>query len=131
MLSEKITYPFGKPPEGEDVLWRCEARSYAVCIDPELERYGSTPLRLEMYWFPVRKRTPKGAWIPGPWCGKRFVRLGETRKKYACNTEAEALESYIARKSRQISILSNRLKDAELGHSMAQNALNELSEARN
>lgn len=71
--------------------------------------------------FMVLKRTPKGAWISRwPWRsywpqdGKRFV-LATGRKRYAMPTEAEALESYIQRKRRHISILTGQLSDAKEG----------------
>jgi hypothetical protein len=53
------------------------------------------------------RRTPKGAWIGG-----KFVRL-TAHKKWACNTEDDALESFKARKRRQIAILSGNLQRAE------------------
>ena len=103
----KLHYPFGNPPEGIDVLWRCEARRYSVCIDPDRDQYSVTPPRLEMQWWQVNRRTPKGAWIGG-----RFVLLTAT-KRWACNTEDEALESFKARKQKQIAILTSKLRLAE------------------
>jgi hypothetical protein len=103
----KLHYPFGSPPEGVDVLWRCEAKRYSVVIDPEAERYGVTDPRLEVTWWRVDRRTPKGAWAAG-----RFVLLSAYRK-WACNTEEEAIASFIARKRKQIRILSSQLKRAE------------------
>jgi hypothetical protein len=103
----KLHYPFGPAPEGSDVLWRCEAKRYSVVIDPDADRYGVTPPRLEMCWWHVHRRTPKGAWIGG-----KFILLTAT-KRWACETEAEALESFKARKRKQISILTSKLKDAE------------------
>lgn len=113
----KIVYPFRHPPLGEDVLWRCEGKRYSVVIDPERELYGSTPLRVEMTWYVVTKRTPKGAWL-----GSTFVRL-DARKRFACETEKEAIESYIARKRRQVNILSSQLEEAERGLAIAQASL--------
>lgn len=107
LTAEKPTYPFGKPPEGVDVLWRAEARRYSYIIDAELERYGTTRPKLELHWYKVKKRTPCGAWVDD-----KFVNLNCT-KRYAVPTEAEALESFKARKQRQIKILSSRLSEAE------------------
>lgn len=103
----KLHYPFGPAPEGMDVLWRCEAKRYSVVIDPDADRYGVSPPRLEMHWYQVNRRTPQGAWIGG-----KFVRLTAT-KKWACNTEDDALESFKARKRRQIAILTGNLQRAE------------------
>ncbi|MHC2552431.1 hypothetical protein [Bradyrhizobium elkanii] len=110
----KLHYPFGPAPEGKDVLWRCEAKRYSVVIDPDADRYGVTPPRLEMTWWLVDHRTPKGAWV----CGK-FVLLTAT-KKWACETEEQALESFKARKRKQIGILT-----AQLAYAQRQLALTE------
>jgi hypothetical protein len=107
MIPTHTVYPFGRPPDGLAVLWRCEAQSYSVCIDPDADRYGSTPPRLEMRWYQVDRGTPKGAWI-----GDKLVRL-YARKRWACPTEEEALESFIARRQRQIKIVSKQLRRAE------------------
>ena len=107
LMAEKPTYPFGMPPEGVDVLWRAEARRYSYIVDAERELYGTTRPKLELHWYMVKKRTPCGAWVDS-----RFVNLNCT-KRYAVPTEAEALESFKARKKRQIKILSSRLSEAE------------------
>ncbi len=112
----KLYYSFGQPPAGIDVLWRCEARRYSYTADADAERevFGTTNPRLEMQWWSVKHRTPKGARLN---IGT-FVNLTAT-KRWACNTQAEALESFMARKRKQISILSHRIveaeKDLELG----------------
>lgn len=103
----KMKYPFGHPIDGIDVLWRLDARRYSITIDPEREHYGTSDPQLEMCWFAVRKRTKCGAWI-----GNRFVKLTAT-KKWACNTEADAIESFRRRKEVQISIYKTRLAAAK------------------
>ena len=77
----------------------------------------SLTLRLDKYI--ILKRTEKGAWIGSefPW-DKKFVMLS-ARKKYAHETEAEAMESFIARKKKQIKIVSYQLKKAELALQLA------------
>jgi hypothetical protein len=74
-------------------------------------RTGETRLHLYLYRFPIVKVTPCGVQI-SVWGSRRFV-LASARKRYACPTEAEALESYRARKRRQIGILRHRLAEAE------------------
>jgi hypothetical protein len=74
-------------------------------------RYSESRLSLALYRFPIRKLTPCGVQIE-VWGHRRFVRL-DARKRYACPTEAEALESYRSRKRRQIGILKHRLAEAE------------------
>ena len=44
----------GCPP---DVLWRVEAVSYSQCVDPDADRYASSPPRLELFALPVHKWT--------------------------------------------------------------------------
>lgn len=61
--------------------------------------------------FNVIKHTPKGVWIEEHFEKKRFV-LKDAKKKFACETEEEALKSFRARKQRQIKILKNRLRIA-------------------
>lgn len=73
-------------------------------------RYSDAVLMLLKFEFPVIKETKCGAWID-EYGHKRFVNL-EARKKYACRTEQEALESYHARKKRQVRILEHRLAEA-------------------
>jgi len=102
-----MRYPIGRPEDGIDVLWRLDATRYSIVLDPETERYGTSDPQLEMWWFRIIKRTKHGAWIDG-----KFVKLTAT-KKYACATEADAIESFRRRKEVQISIYKNRLTAAE------------------
>ena len=114
MAGVTLHRPFGPTPPDTDVLFRCEARRYSVCIDPDLDLYSVTDPRLEMTWWRVDKRTPKGAWVGG-----RFILLTAT-KRWACETEEEALASFIARKRKQIRILSHNLKKAEAELALAE-----------
>ena len=106
-MAEKLTYPFGMPPEGFDVLWRAEAQRYSYVIDADREEYGVTNPKLELRWYRIEKRTPCGAWID-----YRFVNLNRT-KRYAVPTAVEALASFKARKESQIRILSSKLAKAK------------------
>ena len=62
--------------------------------------------------FRVVKETAKGVWLD-VYGRQRFV-LQAARKRFACPTRAEALESYRARKRRQVGLLRTRLKLVEL-----------------
>ena len=63
--------------------------------------------------FFVLSETKTGAWIElYSGSGKRFVKY-DARKKFACRTKEEALESYYARKRRQVRILRAQLQRAE------------------
>ncbi|UPT95468.1 hypothetical protein J4G48_0040655 [Bradyrhizobium barranii subsp. apii] len=112
-MIKHVHYPRGAAPASTPVLWRCEAKRYSVCVDPDRDVYGTTPPKLEMWWWEIDRVTPKGAWV----CG-RFVLLSAT-KRWACPTEEEALESFMARKRKQIRILSHRLKEAEVDLALA------------
>lgn len=68
-------------------------------------------LRLLLSQYRVIKRTPKGAWINN-YGEKKFVLL-TARKRYACPTKEEALECFIFRKKRQLSILSSKVRQVE------------------
>lgn len=62
--------------------------------------------------YEVLKETPKGVWLKlGMFSGKRFV-LHSSKKRFACPTLAEALESFEARKTRHIRFLQARMDDA-------------------
>lgn len=98
-----LTYSFGLPPEGTDVLWRCEVRRYSIVIDAEAELFGSSDAHVLMTWYAVKKRTRCGAWIEG-----RFVNL-QAKRQWASNTVAEALDKCIRRKRRQVAIYDSHL----------------------
>jgi hypothetical protein len=104
----RLHYPRGKPPEGEDVLWRCEAKSYSYIIDADREEYGVTTPRLELWWWEIERRTPKGAWL----CTGEFQLLTAFKKKYS-ETEEDAINDFKARKRRQIRIVTNQLRRAQ------------------
>lgn len=74
--------------------------------------YGDVKIGLTT--FPIIKVTKCGVWIRR-WAlaaDKTFV-LRDAHKRFAYPTKEEALTSFIARKSRQIRIVSNQLKVAE------------------
>jgi hypothetical protein len=113
----KLHYPHGKPPEDLDVLWRCEAQSYSYVIDADADRYGVTDPRLELRWYPVDRRTPKGAWV----CGQ-FQRLTAFKKKFS-ETEEDAINDFKARKRKQIRIVTNQLRRAQQELSLTEPSL--------
>lgn len=91
-------------------LYRYVQVNYAPSFDEFDNPIGTGSTGVEMHTFKVIKQTPKGVWI-NDFNGKKFVNL-IARKKYACLTEADALDSFIARKHRHISILTAQLKSA-------------------
>lgn len=103
-------------------LYRFDAVSYAYCIDPDGDYWGSTPSRLELTLYPVKRWTNTGATL-FIWSGARRKHVNFSHnKQFACRTPQQALESYRARKTRQIAILKARLRNAEHDLSLAQSS---------
>ena len=69
-------------------------------------------VKVDLIAYPVMKETPKGIWIYVPFNQKKFINLS-AKKKFACISKEDALYSFIARKKRQIRILSTQLRDAQ------------------
>jgi hypothetical protein len=69
-------------------------------------------LEVALVEFDVVKRTPRGVWVVyrGMTIGRRFV-LDGARRRYACPTKEEAMESFVARKRKQAKIYETRLGD--------------------
>lgn len=95
----------------DEFLYRCESIIYAAPLDEFDRSSGEGRLELREIKFQIIKRTPKGAWID-IYGDKKFVNL-TARKKFACETIDKALESFIARKERQISILESQTRYAK------------------
>ena len=111
-----------------EYLYRFEAVHYS----PGCDEYGDVldgqgPIELYLRTYKVLKETPCGAWIDVNF-ERKFVNL-KANKKFACVTEKDAKISFIARKRRQIRILTNQLEDAkaELFMVLGQNTLFEIS----
>jgi hypothetical protein len=84
--------------------------------------YQGHVVHLQCQEFKILKHTPKGEWVHIAYDYspdglrvvevKRFV-LRTARKRFACPTKKEALESLIARRQRKIFILTGQIRDAE------------------
>jgi len=103
-------------PENEILgfLYRFDYKRYSYIVDAEREEYSSYAV-LELYAYPVKKWTPHGATLHC-YSGTRhkFVNL-EATKRFAWKTVDEALESFIARKKKEISIYESRIAEALRG----------------
>lgn len=104
----------------EDVLYRYVERRYSHGIDEYDNPLPGYSIQLDLHTFPVKKRTPKGAWI-NDYGNKRFVLL-TAKKQYACNSQEEAKDSFIFRKKRHISILTAQLTSAKRALHIAENS---------
>lgn len=101
----KITFIETEKPKAIGIAYR-----YADTLHGS--EYGDTYVAIYCHEYSILKRTVKGIWID-IWGGqKKFINL-EARKKFACLTREEALESFIARKKRQIRILTSQLLHAK------------------
>lgn len=92
-----------------DTWYRYEDIRYAS-FDDDGDRYGDGRVTVNVQTFTVEKITPKGVWINIGGDQRRFI-LTNARKKFAHPNKDAALLSFVARKERQISILSAQLKN--------------------
>jgi len=87
-----------------------------LCTVDGSEEYGPSTCRIELQTFDVIRHTPKGVWILDwnyTWDPHYERWIGhEHNKRYACETKELAMESFLARKRRQIHILRNQLNNA-------------------
>ncbi|AEI71029.1 hypothetical protein [EBPR siphovirus 2] len=123
----KLHFPCGQPPEGQDVLWRCEAKRYSYVVDADREEYGVTDPRLELRWFRVAKRTPKGAHVAYATTEAGGTYVGLSRNKaFARNTIDEAVRDFKERRKRQIAILKGQLSRARYELALTEEKFNAL-----
>ena len=103
-----ITEPAAVP---EQLFWyRLDDRSYA-----SFDEFGDTDRVFHdviCHKYRVVKLTPCGAWLETGYSSTRWTSR-KARKRFACPTVHEALESYIARKRKQAAILRSRAAIAE------------------
>ena len=69
--------------------------------------------------YDIIRQTNCGVWIDNYGTDK-FVNL-KARKQYACETKAEAKKSFIARKNKQLKILTNQIENITLALSHIKN----------
>lgn len=100
---------FSQDP-GLGVMVRVESRRVGS-FDDDGDPYGTSYSQLYAYEYPILKVTRCGKWIRAK--GERKFVLDTSRKRFAHETLELALESFRARRQRQISILKARLAAAE------------------
>lgn len=74
-------------------------------------RRSESRITLTKLEYFILSKTPTGFWIE--YHGRKKFVKSDAKKKFACEKEEDALESYYARKRRQISILKHQLRQAE------------------
>lgn len=90
-----------------EVWYRMNDCRYSVA--DEWGDHAYTQMRVEMREYPVLRHTPKGVWLDDYSERGRFV-LRDARRRWACPTREDAVESFLARKRRQAGILNARLE---------------------
>lgn len=88
----------------EEFWYRFEDVQYAASLNEYDEPCGPGRLAVELRKYKVLRSTPKGVWLD-VYTVQRFV-LKDANKRFACPTEAEAMDSFIARKKAQLRILN-------------------------
>jgi len=117
-LAEQREERFGTD-KGLGFAYRFEEVSYSTIIDAEAEIYGSR-LELELRAYFIQKKTPKGFWIEDErvlsFDGSQSLRFinNDWNKRFACPTLEEAIESFKARKQRQIRIYEGKISVARV-----------------
>jgi hypothetical protein len=99
----------------DEHFYRITETTYSAGCDDWGDPIPGGPTRTNLSKYKVLRRTPKGAWIEdlgGLFSDRRFVLLS-ARKRFAAPTVEEAIESYKARKARQIKILNGQIRRAE------------------
>jgi len=112
-------------PQVGDTWYRYEDTRHAH-ID-EYDNVVGTYVKLYLRSYRVSKVTPKGVWLSYIFVGGvcRFVLL-DARKRFAHPTKEQALESFKARKAKQIRILEKQLEHVRSAVWQAERAEREL-----
>jgi hypothetical protein len=106
-------------------MYRYEDVCYSSGSDVDSEFFPGFKLELSLREFNVLRKTPKGKWIDLGWGDERFV-LDKGRKRFAWETERDALNSFIIRKQRQIGYLKAQIERAEIGLKKGEGMMEEL-----
>lgn len=97
-------------PQVGDKWYRYADITYGAPLDEWENPIGQPRTEMVQTCFLVDKVTPMGVWLVHdsfPSSYRRFCLAG-SRRQFACPTIALALESYIARKAKQLSIFEMR-----------------------
>lgn len=125
-----------KPKVG-DSWWRYVDKAYSVA--DEWGEHAYSRYEIGEQELKVVKVTPCGVWLAYYWYQKMAVKelqpgvskilvLDHWNKKFACPTKKLALESYIAKKTRQERIYQKKLSNTQLYRKMAEQRLSDIIE---
>lgn len=102
-------------PKVGDIWYRYDDRTYCGCsLDQYDGEHYYTTTQIEITRYKVLRVTPKGVQLVGGsfWSKRPRLVLFDSYKRFACATQAEALESYEKRKMRQAHIYQSRANKA-------------------
>lgn len=109
---------YGIPQPYTGLSWyRAEDRYYAN-VDEFGDYCGTSGPFIEIRLCRVLRFTPKGAWVWSFGGGTVFVRR-DAKKRYACPTIREAMESLARRREVQASFLGNKMHRAQSAADLA------------
>ena len=111
----------------DECFYRYEDVRYSNGMDMFDNPNPGYSLRVQLSQYPVIKYTPKGAWI-NVYGDKKFVLLS-AKKRYACPTKEEALECFMYRKKRQLSILNAKVRQVEHAIQLATNGVDGIKQS--
>jgi len=94
-----------------EVMYRYYDVQYASPLNEYDEHTGPGKVAIELMTFDIIKYTKCGVRIDDYTDKGKFINLN-SRKKFACATKEEALESFIHRKERQMVIYKSQLRQA-------------------
>lgn len=93
-------------------LYRFDDMIYAAPLDEYDEPIpGGGTFQVELTAYPISAKTEKGFWIGSGMVKRKFV-LMTANKRFALPTVEEAIESFVARKTRQANIHQARANKA-------------------
>jgi hypothetical protein len=95
----------------EEYWYRYEDHMCAGSPD-QFDNYGPSTVHVTLRKFKVLKHTKTGVQLDIYYGERRFTKRNAFRR-WACPTIDEALESFIARKERQIFIYRNKINNAQ------------------
>lgn len=110
---------------GVEVAYRYVDQLVSAGIDEFGTPLGPSHIQIYCYEYEVLSHTPKGFWISYGDSEKRFI-LKDAKKCFAHLTKEAALQSFVKRKQRQISILSHQICNAEAAITLAKRQMDKI-----
>ena len=95
--------------------------SVRACLDMETDTATGEEVYLLLTTYNLHHETQKGYWIKYEWDTEPYKWISKTAKKrFACLTQAEALNNYILRSKKRLEILNNLISRTQTGLYLAE-----------